>query len=1047
VLSAGSSPLTRMADGNIEAPHGKTAQEVLDFYGVKVDKGLTSAQVESQRAKFGSNELDAQDEKSLWELILAQFEDLLVRILLLSAFVSFLLAYFDDQNHEEGWTAYVEPLVILLILIANAFVGVWQESNAEKALEALKKLQPDHASVMRDGAWKSIDAIDVVPGDVLEVKVGDKVPADVRMVKLNTTTIRIEQSQLTGESQSVSKELEKVQALDIQGKTNMLFSSTTVSNGGCVGVVVRSGMATEVGIISAAVSDAAKEEESTPLQKKLDDFGELLAKVIAVICCIVWIINYKHFFDPVHGSVLRGCIYYFKIAVALAVAAIPEGLPAVITTCLALGTRKMAQRNCIVRKLPSVETLGCTSVICSDKTGTLTTNEMCCTRLVMPATAKTMKKHVVQGHTYAPIGEVGELNADWSKDKGLATLARVGAVCNQARLSTDGNGGYTRTGEPTEAAIMVLVEKLGCPDKALSDRCLQTKKRKTEDAMAFSNYWTKDVEKKATLEFTRDRKSMSVLCADKSQPGGNVLYVKGAPESILERCTKIMCRDGSTQDLTQEGKKAIQDAMVGMATEALRTLALAARFDLQDVGLHDYNGPSHKGHAQLQDPANFVKVEVGLTFVGMVGLIDPPRPECKQAIEDCRVAGISVIMITGDNKITAEAIAQNLGILTSSDRSRKSFTGHEFDQKTDAEKVKILQHIMDERNVEGAVFSRTEPKHKQTIIKILKQLGEIAAMTGDGVNDAPALKQADIGIAMGITGTEVAKEASDMVLADDNFSTIVSAVEEGRSIYNNMKAFIRYLISSNIGEVASIFFTAALGIPEGLAPVQLLWVNLVTDGLPATALGFNPPDLNVMSKPPRRKDDNLISGWVFFRYMVIGMYVGFATVGIFVYWYVFDESADGHTLVTFSELMAWGKCSSWTGFTAKPFFELNFEKDVCTYFTAGKVKASTLSLTVLVVIEMLNAFNALSEDGSLVQMPPWTNPWLILACMGSVLTHFVILYVPFLAKIFAVCPLDWHDWVLVMYFSFPVILIDEVLKFFGRQQQKRERQKINPKHE
>jgi len=1036
-----------MAEGNVADPHSKTFQEVLDFYGVKMDKGLSASQVQAQRSKFGSNELDEQEQKSLWELIVAQFEDLLVRILLLSAFVSFLLAYFDSENHEEGWTAYVEPLVILLILIANAFVGVWQESNAEKALDALKKLQPDHAQVRRDGAWTSVDAVDVVPGDIIEVKVGDKVPADVRMCKLNTTTIRIEQSQLTGESQSVSKELESVQALDIQGKTNMLFSSTAVSNGGCVGVVVRTGMSTEIGVIQAAVTDAAKEEERTPLQQKLDDFGELLAKVIAVICALVWIINYKHFFDPVHGSVLRGCIYYFKIAVALAVAAIPEGLPAVITTCLALGTRKMAQRNAIVRKLPSVETLGCTTVVCSDKTGTLTTNEMCCTRLVVATSGKTMKKHVVEGHTYAPVGDMKDLNLDWSKDKGLATFAKVGAVCNQARLSTDGNGSYTRTGEPTEAAIMVLVEKLGCPDKGLQSKCLQSQKRATGDAMAFSDYWTKDVDKKATLEFTRDRKSMSVLCADKSQSGGNVLYVKGAPESILERCTKIMLRDGSVQDLTAEGKKAIQDEMVGMATDALRTLALAARFDLKDLGLHDYDGPSHKGHAQLADPANFVKVEVGLTFVGMVGLIDPPRPECKQAIEDCRVAGISVIMITGDNKITAEAIAQNLGILTSSDRSRKSFTGHEFDQKSEAEKVKILQHIMDERNVEGAVFSRTEPKHKQVVIKILKQLGEITAMTGDGVNDAPALKQADIGIAMGITGTEVAKEASDMVLADDNFSTIVSAVEEGRSIYNNMKAFIRYLISSNIGEVASIFFTAALGIPEGLAPVQLLWVNLVTDGLPATALGFNPPDLNVMSKPPRRKDDNLISGWVFFRYMVIGMYVGFATVGIFVYWYIFDQNVDGHTLVSIPELMSWGKCSTWSGFKANPFLDLNFEKDACLYFTAGKVKASTLSLTVLVVIEMLNAFNALSEDGSLIQMPPWTNPWLILACMGSVLTHFVILYVPFLAKIFAVCPLDWHDWTLVMYFSFPVIIIDEVLKFFGRQQQKKQRMKVNPKHE
>jgi len=582
------------------------------------------------------------------------------------------------------------------------------------------------------------------------------------------------------------------------------------------------------------------------------------------------------------------------------------------------------------------------------------------------------------------------------------------------------------------------VEKLGCPDTGLQSRCLQVQKRAEKDAMAFSNFWTKDLDQRAMLEFTRDRKSMSVICADKAQTG-NVLYVKGAPESILERCTTIMLRDGSIQELTQEGRKAIQEEMVGMAKEALRTLAFAARFDLKDLGLHDYDGPAHKGHAKLSDPETFVKVEVGLTFVGMVGLIDPPRPECKQAIADCRVAGISVIMITGDNKITAEAIAENLGILTSKERSRKSFTGHEFDQKSEAEKVAILKHIMDERDVEGAVFSRTEPKHKQAIVKILKSLGEISAMTGDGVNDAPALKQADIGIAMGITGTEVAKEASDMVLADDNFSSIVSAVEEGRSIYNNMKAFIRYLISSNIGEVASIFFTAALGIPEGLAPVQLLWVNLVTDGLPATALGFNPPDLNVMSKPPRRKDENLISGWVFFRYMVIGLYVGFATVGIFVYWYVFDVNDDGHSLVTFQELMGWGKCSTWGGgFAPKPFFDISFEKDACTYFTAGKVKASTLSLTVLVVIEMLNAFNALSEDGSLIQMPPWTNPYLILACMGSMGTHFIILYVPFLAKIFAVCPLDAHDWALVMYFSVPVIFFDEILKFFGRQQQQRQ---------
>jgi len=1021
-----------------KTPHAATVQQILNAYSVNLDKGLNSAAVQQQRETFGLNQLDAEEKKSLWELMVAQFEDLLVRILLGSAVISFALAYFDDATAEQGWTAYVEPLVILLILIANAIVGVWQESNAEKALDALKKLQPDHAMVLRNGLWSAIDAVELVPGDVVEVKTGDKVPADLRLLELKTTTLRIEQSQLTGESQSVSKEVEPVTETNcvIQSKVNMLFSSTTVSNGGCVGIVTGIGMNTEIGHIQSAVKDAAEDEEQTPLQKKLDEFGEMLAKVIFIICALVWVINYKHFFDPIHGSFLRGCIYYFKIAVALAVAAIPEGLPAVITTCLALGTNKMAKRNAIVRKLPSVETLGCTSVICSDKTGTLTTNEMCCTRLVLPITASKMKVHAVEGHSYAPIGRIEDI-PKWDVDKRLQTFAKIGAMCNQARLSVDGDGRFTRAGEPTEAALMVLVEKLGCPDAALNSKCIQSSTRSNGDSMAFTKYWRGICKAQAALEFTRDRKSMSVLCSDRDRDG-NVLYVKGAPESILERCKTIMLPSGEIEPLGEASKKAIQVEMSTMASDALRTLALAVRLDLKPLGLQDYSGPSHSAHSKLEDPANFVKVEEELTFVGMVGLIDPPRPECKQAIAECRIAGISVIMITGDNKETAEAIALNLGILQSrANLKRKSFTGKELDLMSETDKIKMLKHIMTERDVEGAVFSRTEPKHKQIIVKILKQLDEIAAMTGDGVNDAPALKQADIGIAMGITGTEVAKEASDMVLADDNFSTIVNAVEEGRSIYNNMKAFIRYLISSNIGEVASIFFTAALGIPEGLAPVQLLWVNLVTDGLPATALGFNPPDLNVMLKPPRRKDDNLISGWVFFRYMVIGLYVGFATVGIFVYWYTLDISPDGHTLVSWDQLVTWGKCSSWEEFTPRAFLGMSFQKDPCSYFTTGKVKASTLSLTVLVIIEMLNALNALSEDGSLIQMPPWTNPWLILACMASVLVHFTILYIPFFAKIFAVCPLDWHDWVLVMYFSFPVIIIDEVLKFFGRQQQRR----------
>lgn len=1037
---------------NIAAPHSETVKDVLSHYVVDLESGLSDRRVREQRERFGSNVLDEEAKKSLWALVIAQFDDLLVKILLASAVVSFFLAYVGDDT-GEGWTAYVEPLVILLILIANAFVGVWQESNAEMALEALKRLQPAEAMVLRGGEWRRIEAEHLVPGDVVEIRVGDKVPADLRLVSLRTTTLRIEQSQLTGESQSVPKDLEPVadRNCEIQAKTNMLYASTTVSNGACWGIVVGTGMSTEIGVIQSAVKDAAADEEQTPLQQKIDAFGEMLAKVIFVICGIVWIINYKHFFDPVHGGGFRGCIYYFKIAVALAVAAIPEGLPAVITTCLALGTREMAKRNAIVRKLPSVETLGCTTVVCSDKTGTLTTNEMCCVRMVLPINATELGTHTVDGHSYAPVGEIKGLNVDWSKDMGLHCFAKCGALCNESRLQVDAEGRFIRSGEPTEAALRVLVEKLGCPDQVLSGRCLQNPSRNSEDAMAFSGYWSQGIKKHAALEFTRDRKSMSVLCSDATLPGGNVLYVKGAPEAILERCTRIVTPDGKAQPLTESGRKAIAEHTQQMAQDALRPLALAVRFDLKELGLHDYDGSAHSGHAQLSDPANFARVEADLAFLGLVGIIDPPRPECKEAIEECRVAGISVIMITGDNQATAEAIAMKLGILNSTDNmSGKSFTGKSFEEKTEQERFDLLQAIMQERDAEGAVFSRTEPKHKQIIIKILRSLGEIVAMTGDGVNDAPALKQADIGIAMGITGTEVAKEASDMVLADDNFSTIVKAVEEGRSIYNNMKAFIRYLISSNIGEVASIFLTAALGIPEGLAPVQLLWVNLVTDGLPATALGFNPPDLNVMLKPPRGKNDNLISRWVFFRYCVIGLYVGVATVGIFIYWYSFDEDAvDGHTLVPVGDLMMWGKCTTWENFNPNAFGSgsrvWKFDKDPCSYFTAGKVKASTLSLTVLVIIEMLNAFNALSEDGSLIQMPAWANPYLIIACMGSVLVHFVILYVPVLAKIFAVAPLDWHDWSLVMQFSMPVIVIDEVLKFSARRYNAAKGKKVSPK--
>eukprot|EP00920_Eleutheroschizon_duboscqi_P007571 GHVT01017273.1.p1 GENE.GHVT01017273.1~~GHVT01017273.1.p1 ORF type:complete len:780 (+),score=160.49 GHVT01017273.1:126-2465(+) len=698
-----------------------------------------------------------------------------------------------------------------------------------------------------------------------------------------------------------------------------------------------------------------------------------------------------------------------------------------------------------------------------------------------------------------------------SDDVQLCRLAACAAICNESRLDISPTPPGTpppttcrwgRQGEPTEAALKVLVEKLGCPHEELNHLYFQKDFRTPDNPTPFCEFWRSAFTPVALLEFTRDRKSMGCLARaadDLDSDSPNILFVKGAPESILDRCVSMMLPDGSTVPLTAESRAAISEQMASMSCEALRTLAFAMRIPAEataaaspdsrtgasetsekelrkiwegraqvpadsqatgdtpanrltpemdkELAVYDGHLPKSIKHL-LEEPENFAKVESQLTFIGLVGLLDPPRAEVTAAIADCRSAGIRVFMITGDNKLTAEAIARKINIippaeLEADSRTSKtpkgrhramdniSITGREFERLPDEEKQALLKQ-------DAVIFSRTEPKHKQMIIRILKELGEVVAMTGDGVNDAPALKQADIGISMGITGTEVAKEASDMVLADDNFSTIVSAVEEGRSIYNNMKAFIRYLISSNIGEVASIFFTAALGVPEGLAPVQLLWVNLVTDGPPATALSFNPPDTDVMRQPPRSRSESLISGWVCVRYLLIGIYVGMATVGVFIWWYVYGvDGNDGHTLISLWQLRHWGQCGSWDGFAVRPVYGMT-EDDPCSYFTAGKIKASTLSLTVLVVIEMLNALNALSQNSSLLQMPPWKNPYLLLAIAASIAVHATILYVPILNKIFNVVPLSMHDWLVVLAWASPVIIIDETLKFMARIHQGRQ---------
>ncbi|XP_029123082.1 calcium-transporting ATPase, endoplasmic reticulum-type isoform X2 [Elaeis guineensis] len=853
-----------------------SVEQCLKEYNVKLEKGLSSYEVEKRRERSGWNELRKENGKPLWFLVLEQFDDMLVKILLVAAFISFALAYLQgSESGHAGFEVYVEPAVIVLILVLNAIVGVWQETSAEKALEALKEMQSESAKVRRDGCYvPNLPARELVPGDIVELGIGDKVPADMRIAALKTSTLRVEQSSLTGESMPVIKGTNPVflDDCELQAKECMVFSGTTIVNGSCVCIVTGIGMNTEIGKIQTQIHEASLEEQDTPLKKKLDEFGGRLTSAIGMICLVVWAINYRNFitWDDPNASwwnfrfSFEKCTYYFKIAVALAVAAIPEGLPAVITTCLALGTRKMAQKNAIVRKLPSVETLGCTTVICSDKTGTLTTNQMSVNEFfTLGDKTTTFRLFHVEGTTYNPRdgGITGWISHNM--DASLQVLAEICAICNDAGIYCN-DYLFRATGMPTEAALKVLVEKMGAPDPKARSKIRNTQLAadysidRTAVKLGCCDWWIRRSRRIATLELDRVRKSMSVIVREPT--GNNRLLVKGAVESILERSSSVQLADGSVALLDELSRQLILSRVHEMSSKGLRCLGFAFKDDLGEFS--DYYADTHPAHRKLLDPANYSEIESNLIFVGVVGLRDPPRDEVKKAIEDCRGAGIRVMVITGDNKSTAEAVCQEIGLFPRMTSIRgKSFTGKEFMALPVSQQIEILS------KPGGVVFSRAEPRHKQEIVRLLKEMGEIVAMTGDGVNDAPALKLADIGIAMGITGTEVAKEAADMVLADDNFSTIVSAIAEGRAIYNNMKSFIRYMISSNVGEVMSIFLTAALGIPECLIPVQLLWVNLVTDGPPATALGFNPADVDIMQKPPRKTNDALINSWVLFRYL------------------------------------------------------------------------------------------------------------------------------------------------------------------------------------
>ena len=1018
--------------------------QVLDYHQVDANRGLSEKtnHIEKLRLRFGANEMPEEKGQNFIKLILKQFDDLLVKILIVAAIVSFILAAVDG----DGELAFVEPTVIVLILIANATVGVVTETNAEKAIEELKAYQADLATVLRDGRLRVVKASALVPGDIIELAVGAKVPADCRIIGILSSTLRVDQAILTGESGSVEKEAghiedsERARRAVVQDKTCLLFSGTVVSVGRARAVVVGTGLNTAIGKIRDAMKNHGggdDEEELTPLKKKLDEFGRLLSKVIAVVCILVWVVNIGHFGDPLYGGWFRGMVYYLKIAVALAVAAIPEGLPAVVTTCLALGTRKMAKRHAIVRSLPSVETLGCTTVVCSDKTGTLTTNAMCVQKICVVDRTKQrssssrnggssanagsstslLREFDVEGNSYAPNGLILEasngvisprqqrfnpINKDVVKHPAdlpsVLHLSICASLCNDSTLTFDLNKReFVKIGESTEVALRVLSEKIGLPGFDAMPSAL-TKLSEQERASYCAAYWAGQFKRVEQLDFTRDRKMMSTLC---SRKGTNILFSKGAPEAVLAKCTNALTNaKGAAEPMNDQVRKDLNDVLAKYAKTSLRVLALAMR-----------PMPAKQTQIDAED-------ENDLTFLGFVGIADPPRAEVARAIATCRGAGIRVVMVTGDNKTTAESIGAQIGLIEADAFGEPivpdgaSLQGVDFEElKSEREKSEAVTRL--------SIFSRVEPAHKAKLVELLKNQKHVVAMTGDGVNDAPALKRADIGVSMG-SGTEVAKHASDMVLADDNFATIVSAVAEGRAIYDNTKAFIRYMVSSNIGEVVCIFIAAALGMPETLCPVQLLWVNLVTDGLPATALGFNKPDRDIMRQRPRSPTEPIVDSWLFIRYLIVGVYVGIVTVVAFAWWFMYFENGP---LLSWSDLTSFEQCVE------------GAHDYSCQIFKDRR--PSTMSMTVLVTVEMFNALNALSENSSLLKHPPWSNKWLLGAIFISMALHAMILYVPWMNITFSVSYLSWKEWKAVLWLSFPVIVCDEILKALTRKFKKR----------
>jgi len=856
-------------------------------------KGCTSEEAEERLRKYGYNELIERKRVSPLQIFLNQFRDVFVIILLIAISLSIIVG------------ESVDAITISAIVVLNAIVGFSQEYKSEKAMEAMKKLTAPRARVIRDGKEVMIPAREVVPGDIALLEAGDKIPADGRL--LEVAELKTNEAVLTGESTPVQKSLGVLNAeTPVADRQNMVFMGTYLTYGRGRAAITSTGMKTEFGKIAEMVQSV--EEEDPPLKIKLAKFAKKLGKIIVIICVAIFLIEVLR--DLLfHGFELQTATDAFLVAIALAVSAVPEGLPAITTVTLALGARELAKRNTLMRRLASVETLGSTTVICSDKTGTLTKGEMTVRKIY--TNNKTID---VSGIGYEPKGEFHQnkekINSKAQRE--LESLLKIGVLCNNA-----GYDGKNITGDPTEASLLVVAAK----------------------AEMWREQLEKDYPRVKEIPFSSERKRMTTI--HKTPEGTVVALTKGAPEIILERCTHTF-EDGEVKKLTGGKRKFILKTNEKMASDALRVLGIA----FKEVS---------EGFEELSDE----EIETGLVFVGLAGMIDPPREEAKTAIRKCEEAGIKVVMITGDHKLTAVAVAKEIGII----KSGSVLIGKELDATSDEEFEKVVEDIN--------VYARVSPEHKIRIVGALKKNGHIVAMTGDGVNDAPAIKSADIGIAMGITGTDVTREAADMVLADDNFATIVKAVEGGRTIYDNIKKFVFFLIRCNFDELA-VIATFALIYGAELLPLtapMILWINLVTDGGPALALSMDSPIEDVMKKPPRNPKEGILHGRMFSIIVsFIMQYVGTA--------------------------LLFGGAYFWAGFSLE--------------------KAQTMAFMQAGIRELIIVWNCRSETKNAFEVGFLSNKYLLAAVLASVALTVSLCYVPLLQTMFGTVPLTLYEWIPVL---------------------------------